>query len=331
MENDGQQPLVSAQAQTEAMLKFIAPAKQRDDQGRFAKPAETQQAQEDQPKPQQQEPQPEEQQPVQQEPDEQGDVAEQAEPQKFKVKSGNEEFEVTIDEMSNGYLRNRDYTQKMQDMHKTVREKQTEYQTNLEAERKRYLSGLTALQQVVLRTIQPEFSNINWQQLATENPTKYVELKARADQVNSLMQSVQVERQNEERKSDEETAKSREKRLAEGYETLTKEIPNWSDEVGSKLFKRGTDTYKLSTKEDGEPLENPKWVKILHDAHQFQLLQEAKPMAEKKVQQVQATLKPGAREQKPNTKTQQVKAASERLHKTGRVDDLANLFKAKGF
>jgi hypothetical protein len=121
-------------------------------------------------------------------------------------------------------------------------------------------------------------------------------------------------------------SKERKERLDKAVEEsrakLKEAIPSWSDELYQGLLKRGIDTYGFKPEEVSQVYDH-RVMRVLHDAHQFHLLKDAKPASEKKVVAVPPVLKRGASEQKPNPQTQQANNARTALAKNGNDIDAA--------
>jgi ABC-type uncharacterized transport system ATPase subunit len=91
----------------------------------------------------------------------------------YTVKVDGEEFEVTLDELRNGYQRQADYTRKAQ----SLAEQRKAYEANLAAvnqERQQYgqvLENMAQYQNLELA----QYQNINWQELKENDPMEYME------------------------------------------------------------------------------------------------------------------------------------------------------------
>ena len=307
--------LNSDNAVADAMSRFVDPPSDRDEKGRFkGKEGDS------------------EEQPATQEADATEESAEPVEPvyisdedllKKAKIKVQDEEFEVTLKDALDGHMRQSDYTKKTQELAAQRRSVEKEASDKVEVERKNYLSQLQVLQGVVIRAAQPELANVNWQELAQVDPAKYVALQAKAQQVHQTLQSLLAEQK---RISDESERKSQEdfqQKSSEGAEKLAAKIPNWNDDLKKSLVERGTKTYGFSDNEIAQFADH-RIVEMLHDAHQYHMLKDQKPLVDKKVQQALKVMKPSAREAKPSPTDQQRQQARSNLKKTGSIDAFAD-------
>jgi hypothetical protein len=323
----------------ERMLRVIAPAtdKPRDEKGKFAstKPAEQEPVE---PPQQGQDTVPgaegEDTQAGAAEPEAEVEAApswEEIKEAKIKIpmKRGEEEWEeeVTLQELRDGRLMQKDYQQKTQELAKQRREAQEKAQALIEQQRTEYLGALEQLQQTVILSAAPELRNVDWTKLAKDDPAEYVRLSARAREVQEALQQVGAQRQKVSAQQTEERRKALEKAVNEAKEKIQEAIPNWNDDLYQSLLKRSVESYGFTAQEAGQ-IYDPRAIQILHDAHQYRLMKEQKPKVEQKVQNVPKVLKPGAATAISNRGVQEYSAAKAQLKKSGKVDDLAAFFRA---
>jgi hypothetical protein len=310
-------PLNSNEDIANAMSRFVDPPSDRDEKGRFkGKEGEEQPVQQDaeatvddateQPD----------------EPVETVYISDEDLLKKAKIKVQDEEFEVTLKDALDGHMRQSDYTRKTQELAAQRRSVEQEASNKVEVERKNYLSQLQVLQGVVIRAAQPELANVNWQELAQADPARYVALQAKAQQVHQTLQSLLTEQQRVKEQSELKSQEDFQRKASEGAEKLAEKIPNWNDDLKKSLVERGIKTYGFSDSEVAQFADH-RIVEMLHDAHQFHMLKDQKPLVEKKVQQALKTMKPSAREAKPSATDQQRQQARSNLKKTGSLDAFA--------
>jgi hypothetical protein len=94
-------------------------------------------------------------------------------PQAYTVKVDGDEFEVTLDELRDGYQRQADYTRKSQ----SLAEQRKAYEANLQAvqnERQQYSQVLEQMSQNQNYELQ-RFENIDWKELKDDDPMDYME------------------------------------------------------------------------------------------------------------------------------------------------------------
>ena len=114
-------------------------------------------------------------------------------PPSYTVKVDGEEFEVTLDELRNGYQRQADYTRKAQ----SLAEQRKAYEANLEAvnqERQQYgqvLENMAQYQNLELA----QYQNINWQELKENDPMEYMEKRIEFQDAKDKVVQIQQEQQ----------------------------------------------------------------------------------------------------------------------------------------
>lgn len=308
-------PLVNDTDIADAMSRFVDPPSDRDEKGRFkGKEGDSQQEAQSQESDANEE--------TTEEPAEPVYISDEDLLKKAKIKVQDEEFEVTLKDALDGHMRQSDYTRKTQELASQRRAVEQEASDKVETERKNYLSQLQVLQGVVIRAAQPELANVNWQELAQADPAKYVALQAKAQQVHSTLQSLLAEQQRVKEQSEAKSQEDFQRKASEGAEKLASKIPNWNDDLKKSLVERGIKTYGFSDSEVAQFADH-RIVEMLHDAHQYHMLKDQKPLVEKKVQQALKVMKPSAREAKPSPTDQQRQSARNNLKKTGSLDAFA--------
>jgi hypothetical protein len=313
------------------MSRFIAPAPEqqaqpaerpRDAQGRFVAGEQEQAQPQTEEKPAAEVKEPEEKQEATQEEvkwDEVKDIK-----LKIPMKNGEKEWEeeVTLADLREGRMLKADYTQKTQELAEQRRQVEAHTQQAMEKERTQYLSALETLHRFVLQAAAPDLANVDWSRLAAENPNEYVRLSNRAREVNAAQEAVRMEYEKVLGQQSKERKERLDKAVEESRAKLKEAIPSWSDDLYQTLLKRGVDTYGFKADEVSQVYDS-RVMRVLHDAHQFHLLKDAKPASEKKVVAVPPVLKRGASEQKPNPQTQQANNARTALAKNGNDIDAA--------
>lgn len=205
-----------------------------------------------------------------------------------------------------------------------MRERQADEraQQAVEKERTQYLEALSVLQKSVSAVASQELANVDWNKLAAETPGEYVRLSNRAREFNEAMQRIR----SEEEKVQAQQSKDRQERLdqavAESRTKLKEVIPQWNDDLYQSLLKRGVDTYGFKPDEMSQVWDH-RIMRVLNDAHQWQAMQQGKPLAEKKVVTVPNVLRPGNAKPKVDPKTQELTNVKTRLAANGNDLDAA--------
>lgn len=328
----------------ERLLKIIAPQpapKPRAEDGKFTRPDGTYESR--QPAPEQPAAQPAqgEQPAAEAQPAVEG---EQPAPEEFSwdaikdmklrvpMKQGEKEWEdeVSLETLRAERLMQSDYTRKMQDLARQRGEAETQMRTHIEGQRTQYLAALQGLQQVIVTRMAPDIANVNWSELANTNPAEYVRLQNRQREVAAALNAVQEEQQKVIGQQSKERQEALDKAITDARTKVATAIPDWSDDLYQGLLKRSVETYGFTPQEAGQWFD-PRIMRVLHDAHQFQLAKETKPVAapvEKRVLATPAALKPGAKTPQLPKAQADFQAARTQLKRTGHVDDATNAFRA---
>jgi hypothetical protein len=300
--------------------------KPRDDKGRFAKsetdPAQTEQAAET-----------EQEAAAEEQPEYKWDEVKGIK-LKIPMKNGDKEWEdeISLEELRNQRMMHADYMARRREWDEKEKTYSTQIRESVEKERNQYLGALNVLQESVMQVAASELASVDWQKLAAEDPAKYVQLSARAQMLGSTLQRIAAEHEKVQKQQENERIERISKAVEESRTKVKDAIPSWSDELYSGLLKRAED-YGLKREEIGlvndpskiQPLYayDPRFIKILHDAHQFRMISEGKTAVEKKVANAAPVLKPGAVKPKVNQQVQHLQKAKERIKADPRSDDAA--------
>lgn len=243
--------------------------------------------------------------------------------QKFRVKvkndAGNdEEKDLTLEELAQGYMQHADYTRKTQHAAQAEKLRQEEFQRFTSATAQQAQQHMQALQQMVLAAAAPELSNVDWQRLAYEDPARYVQLQSRQQQIGQVLGNIQAQSQQLQQQQALQARQQFEQAMRHSMDYLSKEIPGFNLEKDSKGLREAAKKYAFTDEEIGS-ISDGRFVHLLHDAAKWQELQAAKPKALQKVAEAPKVIRPAA----PQPKKQN-QSAMERLKKTGRASELVN-------
>lgn len=193
--------------------------------------------------------------------------------------------------LKDALLRQADYTKKTQELaeeRKAIKAEREAVQ-QASAEEMSARANLTLIDQQIA-----QFHKVDWNAYNDQDPfeaqkafQQFTLLKDARSQTANYISHVQQERT---LKEQQETAK----RLEEGAAELKRDIKDWSPATAAKLMDFAQTTYKFS-QEDLDGIDDPRLIKVLHAAHQWEEHQaKAKKAAQiAKGQQVQpvSTLK----------------------------------------
>lgn len=245
---------------------------------------------------------------------------EPAQPSKFKLRvktddGEDEELEVDEDELKRGYMKSKDYSAKTAALKRERESVAAEVKKATEQKLKEYDEKLEMAEQAIWHTLAPEIKSTDWNKLAAENPAEWAQKYQRVQNINAQLAQVQQERQKLAQARDEEARTNFKKAAEEAIETLKTDIPGWSQELYGKVLKAGVEHgFK---KEEVNAITDPRAIKVLWKAMQYDAAQKAKPNVEKKVVPVTPkVVKPGGGE-KPDQNADKWKQGMDALKKSG--------------
>ena len=249
---------------------------------------------------------------------------EQEQPTLYTIRVDGEEVEVTLEELQNGYSRQQDYTRKTQDLsqqRKTLETKEKEI-----AERDAIYAQLLPKMEA---QIQGEMANEpDWTQLYEDDPVGYVREKQIWDDRKERLAAAQAEQQ---RLQQEAFAKQQEQyaqMVQEGQQKLLELIPEWQNPETAQQEKSAIREYGINVLGY-----SPQEMDTVYDYRALLGLRNAW-LNSKTVEAVKKkpTQKAKARVARPGTTNRPksvtpVGKARERLAKTGKTSDAAEVFK----
>jgi hypothetical protein len=243
--------------------------------------------------------------------------------QKFRVKvksetGEDEERDLSLEELAAGYMQSADYTRKTQAPAAEAKTRQEEVFKAVQQTTQQAQQQLSALQALVVQAAAPELQNVNWQQLAAQDPARYVQLQAKQQQLSQVLGVIQHENQRLEQERQAVTEQQREQAKKHSLDYLSKELPGVNlEKIAPKLVDTGK-KYGFTEAEVRNVIDG-RALHLLHDAMQWRELQSGKPKVLQKVADAPRVVKPAAPQQK-----RQNQSALDRLSKTGRAEELVN-------
>ena len=240
------------------------------------------------------------------------------EPQRYRVKSGDDEVEVTLDELRNSYMRNADYTRKTQHVAEERKAVEAELE-HLHGERQRYHEQLVTLE-TALNQAEPD--QAYWDELQSADQMEFLRQRENARDRKDALAQIQAERQKVQSEEEAELQARRDAHMAKERARVPELIPEWSDpEVQAKeapavvTYAQRTGGY---TEEEISNIGDARALVMIRKAYLYDELMKKKPAATKKAQKAPKLIKSG----QPTSKKQN--SASRR------AKALANISKNKG-
>ena len=246
----------------------------------------------------------------------------------IKVKDDGKELEVTLDELRKGYSRYSDYTRKTQ----ALAEERKSFHSEAEAirmERAQYAELLPVLKSQL--EVQSE-AEPDWDNLYNEDPIEAARLerhwnKSRQERAAKL-QAINTEQQ----RIAEEMTKEQQRALADIVQSerakLTDVIPEWKDESTMQSEAKELREWAINngfSERDLSALVQATHVSILRKAMMFDKGSKKVEKAKAQPKRVARIVRPGSSGTQINNRSTDVKRASERLVRSGRVSDAAAL------
>ncbi len=186
-------------------------------------------------------------------------------PQAYTVKVDGEEFEVTLDELRDGYQRQSDYTRKSQ----SLAEQRKAYEANLQAvqnERNQYAQVLEQMSENQNYQLQ-QFEDINWKELKDDDPMEYMEKRLEYQEAKDRISQLNNERARVHQQNQSEITQVLTEKVQKEAELLSAALPEYAD-PGSNL-KTDIRNYALSLgfpENEIDSISDHRVVLVLHKA-----------------------------------------------------------------
>jgi hypothetical protein len=256
-----------------------------------------------------------------------GETKEEKEVRLLKLKIDGMEQDVPEEEVKSGYLRQKDYTRKTQELAEERKATAAE-RAELRQVTERYLTNIQAIQEALdgLSSVQePDWDAEAKSSTPEEFTRKWNAWKKGAEQ-RAILQAEQAAAQELREK---ETKREREARLAQEWEKLGEVIPEWKDPEKGKVLREDLSAYAKSlgfSDDDIGNIEDHRALVILNESRLWRESQKRRPKVEEKVEKAIAGLKPTSPAPRPVAKV--AAQAKARAAQTGREDDVAEAMRA---
>ena len=168
-----------------------------------------------------------------------------------------------------------------------------------------------------------EYQKVDWQALSNQDPVQAQQLFFQLNQ----LQAKRAQLAGELDAKHKQYLQAEQTRMTEaakaGIAVLQRDIPGWNNERATEIKQVGMNTYGFSDDELSSVID-PRMIKVLHDAAQWQKLQTSKPQVTNKVTAAKPVVKPGADNAKRVAQSN-VQKLREKARASGRVEDAAQL------
>jgi len=231
---------------------------------------------------------------------------------------------VTPDEAKRGYLRQADYTRKMQDLAQQRDQVAQAWQA-----REQEQQVLAEHLNMAMSTLEPrlaELSKVDWHKLSLDDPQRYVELNAEWQSKAQRYQEHRAQAEQLIQQQNQVQEQQRMQRLQQEAHALKQAMPDFADpKVGPRLRAEIAQYAREAglTEQEAKSISDHRLIIMMDKARRFDALQKgALGAARKKVDKApKRGIKPGSPKSASERKTQQNKDRLSRLKQSRHIDD----------
>ena len=239
----------------------------------------------------------------------------------YKVKVAGQEYNVTLDELRNGYSRDADYRRKTEELSYDKKI----FAAESEKQRQDYSAKLNEANQmlsIAQQQLNAEINSSDLEKLYDEDPTEAARiehrLKRKQEKLNQAMQKTQSEQKQQLRSYIDDQKKK-----------LVMKMPEFNDKSkASQLASSMKDLmngYGFNDNEISQVYDH-RVVMLVNDALKYRNLQNAKPNLAKKITKPGKVFSSGVKQSKSDISLKARKEKLSRLKKSGSVNDAASIF-----
>jgi len=254
---------------------------------------------------------------------ESSDIQENSEEPVYTVTVDGTDYEVTQNELIQGYQRNADYTRKTQEL-AVEKQQSSEFVERSKKDVEAKLGQLTQLNQAAQAQLQEEYANIDFEKLYDEDPVEAARLEHKMRKKHEQLAQVQQQTQ-------ELQAQEFNKYLEEQQKQLNIKIPELSNPDRGPQFRKQMRDYLSSVGFNSQEIDSVydhRYVMLVRDAMSYRNLQKAKPQIKKKAVNAPKVVKSGVSKSKGQQQAEAKRQQLSKLRKSGQVRDAAKLFRS---
>jgi len=245
--------------------------------------------------------------------------------QRFQVKVGGEDKELTLTELKSLAQQGADYTKKTQQVAEQRKAVEAEQQAIEEAKymRDAYAERLQAMEQLL--NAQQPVEDLEY--LKESDPIGYAVRVAEMSQNKEKLYAVQAERQRIAEMQQAEQQQGMQQYLSQQAAVLSETLPEYSDPVKGEALRSDLRKFAKNlgfSDQELSAVRDARHVMALYKAMQYDKLQQSKPQLNKRVSEPPKTIKSGNSNTSVNT--DQAKKTMAQLQKSGKVRDAASVF-----
>lgn len=251
------------------------------------------------------------------------DIQENSEEPVYTVTIDGTAYEVTQDELIQGYQRNADYTRKTQEL-AAEKAQSSDFVERSKKDVEAKLAKLDQLNQAAQAQLQQEYAQVDFEKLYEEDPVEAARLEHKMRKKNEQLQQVQEQTQ---KLQMEEFNKY----LEEQQRQMTVKIPEMTHPEKGPQFRKQMRDYLSSVGFNNQEIDSVydhRYVMLVKDAMSYRNLQKAKPQIKKKAVNAPKVVKGGVSKSKGQQAAEAKRQQLSRLKKTGKVADAAKIFRS---
>jgi hypothetical protein len=227
---------------------------------------------------------------------------------------------ATVEELTKGNLRDRDYRQKTMELAET--RKATETKASALTQKETQIAEQADYMSKLLKAVIPEPPDPS---LVDTDPVGYMRQQAAHKQWTDHLNYLQQVQQQAKDASQAETAKARQEREREQAALLLERMPELKDETRRKAFaadiQQHLSAYGFSAEDIGNLPPDARQFQVIRDAIAYRKLQASKTKVAAKVEGRPPVQRAGTRQSPGTQQARQVRTAMDRLNKSGSLND----------
>jgi len=239
----------------------------------------------------------------------------------YKVKVAGQEFDVTLDELTNGYSRDADYRRKTEDL--ALDKKQ--FQAESEKQRQDYSTKLGELNQmmsVAQQQLNAEINSADLEKLYEEDPTEAARIEHRLKKKQEKLDLAMQKTQSEQKKQFDGFLQDQQRKLVQKMPEFSN--PDKASQLKTSM-KSTLNSYGFNDQEIAQVYDH-RIVMLVNDAMKFRSMQKAKPNMAKKISKPGRVFSSGVKQTKADVNLKARKDKLSRLRKSGSTKDAASIF-----
>ena len=251
------------------------------------------------------------------------DIQENSEEPIYTVTIDGTNFEVTQDELIQGYQRNADYTRKTQEL-AAEKQQSSDFVERSKKDVEAKLAKLDQLNQAASAQLQQEYAQVDFEKLYDEDPVEAARMEHKMRKKNEQLQQVQQQTQQLQMEEFNKYLEAQQKQLNVKVPEINhpERGPQFKKQMRDYLSNMGFDNKEIDSVYDH------RYVMLVKDAMSYRNLQKAKPQIKKKAVNAPKVVKGGVSKSKGQQAAEVKRQQLSRLKKSGKVADAAKIFRS---